>query len=125
MHYITLELQTVLTKCECHASKHNFIPAHCLRSQHFFLMPLLVDHNIDHSSLSSSLSLFNKKQFCPLTNFMLNFMCRCCLYMFYTFVCAAVTIPQLHEYIKNKLKPTHVYTSLMYASNISLSHRPI
>lgn len=40
----------------------------------------------------------------------------------FSFACAAVTIPQLHEYIENKLTPTDVYTCLMYASDISLSH---
>jgi hypothetical protein len=92
MHYITLELQTVPTKCDCHASQHNSIPAHCLWGQYFFLMPLLVDHNIDFTSLLSSVSLFNKKQFGPLTKFILNFhlllvVCSC-----FTCACAAVTI---------------------------------
>jgi len=55
--------------------KTQLYTVHCLQSQHFFLMPLPVDHNIGHSSLLSSEGLFNKKEFCPLTNFILNFIC--------------------------------------------------
>lgn len=121
LYYVILDLQTVLTKCDCQSSKHNcfFIPAHYLWGQNFILMHLLVDEKADGSSLSSSASLFNKKLFCPLTEFILNFhllLVVCCFIV----DCAAATIPHLHQYIKNKLKQQDVYTCLIYVGEISL-----